>query len=158
MMKPTTVSARNNATRAICRGCTARPEWMWVDSPPSQGARQGVRLGSDAGRVGADAGRDVLAVRAPESSGNLLATTAESRSVPDVLDNVRANASYCPYQMSSGGERGRRLDRASFVPLSQQLYPRLRQRILSGRDGEGATLETESASSWSDGVTGGWDE
>ena len=42
--------------------------------------------------------------------------------------------------MSRGGERGRRLDRASFVPLSQQLYPRLRG--LSGRVGTRATLET----------------
>jgi DNA-binding FadR family transcriptional regulator len=39
------------------------------------------------------------------------------------------------------------LDRASFVPL----YPRLRERILRGRVGEGATLETErelDASGW----------
>jgi hypothetical protein len=30
------------------------------------------------------------------------------------------------------------LDRASFVPLRQQLYPRLRERVLGGRVGEGA--------------------
>jgi hypothetical protein len=45
--------------------------------------------------------------------------------------------------MSSGGEPGCRLDRASFVPLPQQLYPRLRERVLSGRVGEDATLGTE---------------
>ena len=45
--------------------------------------------------------------------------------------------------MSRGGERGRGLGRASFVPLSQQLYARLREHILSGSIGEGATLETE---------------
>src|SRR3954471_12565672 len=40
MTKPTTVSARNSAIRAICRGCTARPEWMRANSPPSRGPRQ----------------------------------------------------------------------------------------------------------------------
>jgi hypothetical protein len=33
------------------------------------------------------------------------------------------------------------LDRASIVPLSQRLCPRLRERILSRRVGKGATLE-----------------
>ena len=59
------------------------------------------------------------------------------------MTEVRANASYCAYQMSRGGERGRGLGRASFVPLSQQLYPRLREHIPSGGVGERARLETE---------------
>jgi DNA-binding transcriptional MocR family regulator len=45
--------------------------------------------------------------------------------------------------MSRGGEPGCRLDRATFVPLPQQLYPRLRDLVLSGRVGESATLGTE---------------
>ena len=35
--------------------------------------------------------------------------------------------------MSRGGEPGRRLDRVSFVPLYQQVYSLLRERIPGGR-------------------------
>jgi hypothetical protein len=124
----------------------------------ARSARAGLRLGNAASSwrrdhalvhprsaLVRDSGFDQLhrAQHAEGCCGQRLRDAARPRSSSDVLDKVRANASYCPCQMSRGGEPGCRLDRASFVPLPQQLYPRLRERVLSGRVGEGAALGTE---------------